>query len=314
MISRPAAKAHAQTNRLFRDRSKAQHLRLLEAIAFSALAGAVIAAAGADAGELNIVAAENFYGDIAQQVGGPEIRVTSILSNPDQDPHEFEARPSTARALAGAAIVIDNGLGYDPWAAKLLSASPSGSREVITAAELTHKQPGDNPHIWYDPQTAVAVARSLAQKLGTLDPAENRGFQSRLAAFEQSLNPLARQIAELHRDFAGTTVAATEPVFGYMAKALGLKMHNQGFQLAMMNGAEPSPAQIAGFEQDLRTKAVKILIYNNQTSDALTRRMRALAEQSGVPVVGVSETEPPGTDYQEWMRKQLNAVGRALAR
>jgi zinc/manganese transport system substrate-binding protein len=309
MTWRPAAKALIRTVRLYLSRPSGPDPQLLAALALSA-----VIASAAYAKEVNIVAAENFYGDMARQIGGPAVEVASILNNPDEDPHEFEARPSTARAFAGAALVIDNGLDYDPWAVKLLSASPSTARKVIVAADLVHKEPGANPHIWYDPATALAVARAVTQALGELDPADRGAFENRLAAFEQSLKPLARQIAELRRKYAGTPVTATEPVFGYMATALGLEMRNQQFQLAVMNDAEPSPAQIAAFERDLRTKAVKLLIYNNQTSDALTRRMRSLAEEAGVPVVGVSETEPPGKDYQQWMSHQLDAVGRALAR
>jgi zinc/manganese transport system substrate-binding protein len=308
MIGRSAARAGARTERV----AEALFLRLRLAL-FAALAGLIGAISVADAAPLNIVAAENFYGDIAQQIGGPDVAVTSILTNPDQDPHEFEARPSTARALAAAALVIYNGVDYDPWAAKLLASSPSASRQTIVVAALMDKKPGANPHIWYDPMTALMLARSLTDKLGALDAAHRTDFESRLAAFDQSLKPLTEQIAELRGKYAGTSVTATEPVFGYMADALGLKMRNRRFQLAVMNGAEPSAAEIAAFARDLRTKAVKLLIYNNQTSDALTRRMRTIAEQSGIPVVGVSETEPPGKHYQQWMRSQLDAIGRALA-
>jgi zinc/manganese transport system substrate-binding protein len=273
----------------------------------------VIAAAAAPEQPVKVVAAENFYGDIARQIGGEAVAVTSILTNPDQDPHEFEASPSTARTLADAAIVIYNGADYDPWAGKLLSASPSPSRKIISVAELAHKNPGDNPHLWYDHDTVSALARVLADTLAALDPEHNAGYQSRLAMFEKSMSPLAGQIAELRRKYAGTPVTATEPVFGYMADALVLDMRNRRFQLATMNDTEPSAADIAAFEQDLRSRAVRVLIYNSQTSDALTRRMRAIAAQAGVPVVGVTETEPPGKDYQEWMRSQLDAIGRALA-
>jgi zinc/manganese transport system substrate-binding protein len=273
----------------------------------------LIAGAAAPAHSVAIVAAENFYGDIARQIGGSEVAVTSILTNPDQDPHEFEASPSTARALADAAVVVYNGADYDPWAGKLLSASPSPSRKIISVAELVHKNPGDNPHLWYAPDTVYALAGALADILARLDPAHQAGYQSRLTMFEKSMVPLAGQIAELRRKYAGTPVTATEPVFGYMADALGLDMRNRHFQLAIMNDTEPSAADIAGFQKDLRSRAVKLLIYNSQTSDALTRRMRAIAEEAGVPVVGVSETEPQGKDYQEWMRSQLDAIGRALA-
>jgi zinc/manganese transport system substrate-binding protein len=269
--------------------------------------------ATAGAAPLNIVAAENFYGDVARQIGGAQVSVTSILSNPDQDPHEFEASPSTARALAGARLVIYNGADYDPWTVKLLSASPSQAREIIVVATLIHKKAGDNPHLWYEPGTMPALAAALADTLSKLDPAHRGEFTQRLAAFRQSLMPLSNRIAELREKYAGIRVTATEPVFGYMAAALGLDMRNPGFQLAVMNDTEPSVADVANFEQDLRSRTVKALIYNSQTSDALTRRMRAIATASGVPVVGVSETEPGGKDYQEWMISQLDALGRALA-
>ena len=281
------------------------------------LAGALIAllvAPPAARAQVRIVAAENFYGDIARQIGGPDVAVTSILANPDQDPHEFEASPSTARALADAAVVVYNGAGYDAWAARLLSASPSASRRVIVVADLAHKKPDDNPHLWYEARTVSALAGTLADVLSTLDPGHRAIYRSRLAAFAQSMKPLAGQIAELRGKYAGTPVTATEPVFGYMADALGLDMRNRRFQLAVMNDTEPSPAEMAAFAHDLRTKAVKVLIYNSQTSDELTRRMRAIAHDAGIPVVGATETEPQGKDYQEWMRSQLDALARALAR
>jgi len=268
----------------------------------------------ARAAPLQIVAAENFYGDIARQIGGDNVAVASILANPDQDPHEFEVSASTARALADAAIVIYNGADYDAWATKLLSASPSSSRVTIAVAELLHKKPGDNPHIWYDTQAALLLARTLADRLGSLDPAHKADYQRRLVDFEKSVTRLAEKVDELRRKYAGVPVTATEPVFGYMADALGLEMRNRRFQLATMNGTEPSAADIAAFEKDLRSKAVRVLIYNRQTGDELTRRMREIAHQAGVPVVGVTETEPNGKDYQEWMRSQLDALDRALAR
>jgi len=273
-----------------------------------------IATAAAPAYPIKIVAAENFYGDIARQIGGGNVVVTSILTNPDQDPHEFEASPSTARALADADVVVYNGADYDPWAEKLLAASPSSAPQIIVTAVLVHKKPGDNPHVWYDPNTASTLARTVADTLARLDPVHSGDYQSRLAIFEKSTNALTAQITKLRQKYAGTPVAATEPVFGYMADALGLVMRARRFQLAVMNDTEPSAADIAAFAQDLRSQAVKVLIYNSQTSDALTRRMRELAVQAGVPVVGVTETEPRGKDYQEWMRSQLDALDRALAR
>ncbi|MGH7064532.1 MAG: metal ABC transporter solute-binding protein, Zn/Mn family [Stellaceae bacterium] len=268
----------------------------------------------AQAESVKIVAAENFYGDIAGQIGDRHVAVVSILANPDQDPHMFEASVATARALADAQLVICNGVGYDPWATKLLSASPSPPREVITVAALVGKKSGDNPHLWYLPTAMPALADVLAARLARLDPAHKSDYARHLALFRQSLRPLADEIAKLRRKYAATAVTATEPVFGYMADALGLEMRNQRFQLAIMNGTEPSAADIAAFDADLRSRAVKILIYNNQTRGGLTLRMRNIAEAAGVPVVGVSETEPRGEDYQTWMLSQLAALDRALAR
>jgi zinc/manganese transport system substrate-binding protein len=261
-----------------------------------------------------IVAAENFYADIARQIGDRAVTVTGILTNPDQDPHEFEASASTAKAFADARLVIYNGASYDPWAAKLAAASTALARTIVVVADLVHRKPGDNPHIWYDPAAMLALARSLAAILARLDPPHAAEYEGRLAAFERSLAPLTHDIAVMRRKYRATPVTATEPVFGYMSDALGLRMRNMRFQLAVMNDTEPSPADIAAFEQDLKSRAVKLLLYNTQTSSALTRKMRALAEAAGVAVVGVSETEPPGKNYQEWMRSQLAAVDQGLSR
>jgi len=267
----------------------------------------------AQAATVNILAAENFYGNVAEQIGGPEVDVGSILTNPDQDPHLFEVSASTARKVAGAEIVIFNGAGYDPWMVKLLSASPAAGREAIEVATLMHRKPGDNPHLWYDPATMPALAKTLVAVLVKRDAAHRAAYTARLARFEASLRPLADEIATLRRTYKGTPVTATEPVFGYMAAALGLEMRNPGFQLAIMNNTEPGASEIAAFQHDLRSRAVRLLLYNVQTSEALTERMKALARQSGVPVVGISETEPANMNYQAWMMSQLTALGQALS-
>jgi zinc/manganese transport system substrate-binding protein len=273
----------------------------------------VMTVSTAAAAPVTVVAAENFYGDIARQIGGTQVAVTSILTNPDQDPHEFEASPSTARAFANAAVVIVNGAGYDGWAEKLLSASPAAPRAVVVAA-LVRKTAGDNPHVWYDPAAMPALAEALYGLLVKLDPVHQADYARRLTTFGRSIKPLEDRIAEMRSKYSGKPVTATEPVFGYMAAALGLDMRNAGFQLAVMNDTEPSAGAVAAFEKDLRARTVKVLLYNSQTSQALTRRMQKIATQAGVPVVGVTETEPRGKDYQEWMLSQLDALDRALAR
>lgn len=276
------------------------------------LMGAVMVLSVARADPVKVVAAENVYGDLAQQIGGSNVAVTSVLNNPNQDPHAFEANASIARQIADAKLVIYNGADYDPWMMKLLSASRSPSRKVIEVAGLVNKRAGDNPHVWYDPLAISALTKALAETLSTLDPMHRTEYAERRAAFEKSMRPIVDRIAELRKRYAGSAVTATEPVFGYMADALGLKMRNGRFQLAVMNGTEPSAKDIAAFEKDLRTRAVKILFYNSQTGSALTERMRTIAAKASVPVVGVTETEPQGMTYQQWMSSQLDALGRAL--
>jgi zinc/manganese transport system substrate-binding protein len=281
------------------------------------LAGGLIALAAAispaHSDPLRIVAAENVYGDVARQIGGAEVTVTSILVNPSQDPHEFEASASTARALADARLVIFNGAGYDPWAPRLLTASKEKPREVIEIARLLHKKAGDNPHFWYDVAAMSALASTLAMKMSELDAVHNRGYAERGEAFEASMGRLRERIAALRSKHAGTPVTATEPVFDYMAEALGLRMRNGRFQLAVMNGTEPSAAAIAAFEKDLRTRAVRVLLYNTQTTHALAERMRAIAKEAGVPVVTITETAPQDRSYQAWILAQLEELDRALS-
>ncbi|HEY1729929.1 MAG TPA: zinc ABC transporter substrate-binding protein [Candidatus Baltobacteraceae bacterium] len=261
---------------------------------------------------VNIVAAENFYGDVARQIGGDHVSVTSILNNPDQDPHLFEASPSVARAISSAQIVVSNGLDYDPWVDKLLSAARNPHRTAIIVGNLVLKKPGDNPHVWYDPQTMLAYAKALTGALAQVDPANAKAYALHLGTFERSLRPIETRIASLHKRFAGMPVTATEPVFGYMLDALGLQIRNTRFQTAVMNNTEPGALEVARFENDLKTHQVRMLVYNSQASDPVAQRMLDLAKASGIPVVGATETEPPGTMYQAWMSRELDAVENAL--
>jgi zinc/manganese transport system substrate-binding protein len=281
-----------------------------------ALAAALLAlmpATGFAGASIKVVAAENFYADIARQIGGPEVEVASILNNPNQDPHDFEVSPSTARQVADAELVVYSGADYDPWMKSLLAASPSDRRKIIVAANLVHRVSGDNPHIWYDPQTMPAVAAALAAEFSSRDPAHKADYEARLAAFETSLDPMLRKIAEMKRKHAGDAVTATEPVYGYMIDALGYDMRNQSFQLAVMNDTEPSASDLAAFQDDLKNRKVKALIYNNQVTDDMTERLKELAQQAGIPIVGVTETLPAGMTYQSWMMDELTRLDKALS-
>jgi zinc/manganese transport system substrate-binding protein len=288
-------------------------LNLSKWLAVGAAVFALSQAALAQDAKLHVVAAENFYGDVVNQLGGDRVSVTSIMSNPDEDPHLFEASPKTARALQNANLVVYNGADYDPWMAKLLNASKNAKRTTIVAADLVGKKGGDNPHLWYDPATMPAVARAVSAALVTADPAHKSEYDANLAKFLDSLKPIDAKVADLHGKYAGVPVTATEPVFGYMSDAIGLSMRNLRFQLATMNDTEASASDIAAFERDLREKRVRVLIYNSQATEALTKRMLKLAQQSHVPTMSVTETEPAGKTYQQWMLSQLDALESALA-
>jgi zinc/manganese transport system substrate-binding protein len=266
----------------------------------------------AAAAPVPILAAENFYGDVARQIGGPEVKVTSVLTNPDEDPHLFEVSPSVARAVSAARVVIYSGIDYDPWMAKLLAAASGTKRRTIVVAALVGRKAGDNPHIWYDPKTMLALAKALADDLSRADPAHQAAYGERLARFERSVQTIEAKIATLRARLAGTPATATEPIFGYMFEALGMEVRNESFQLAVMNNTEPSASDVAAFEDDLRLHRVKLLIYNSQESDPVAERMVKLAKASHVPVVGATETEPAGKNYQAWMLSELAAVDRAL--
>jgi len=256
------------------------------------------------AATVNIVAAENFYGGVVQQIAGDSAQVMSILNNPNQDPHEFTTDAATAKAVADADIVIYSGIGYDDWMEKLLGAQGKTGRVVIKVADLIGAKDGDNPHIWYNPKTMPALAVKVSDLLKKPDG---------LAAFQKSMEPLTAKIAAIKASKAGTPVTATEPVFGYMADALGFKMENNEFQVAVMNDTDPSFQQTADFEKSLTSKTVKILFYNSQVTDPTTERLQAVAKKHDVPVVGVTETQPPDAkSYVDWMLAELSEVEKAL--
>ena len=283
---------------------------------FAPVAALVLAMAMGAAGQEprpSVVAAENFYGDIARQIGGDRVDVASILSNPDQDPHLFETTPTIVRQIAAARIVIFNGADYDAWMDKLLKAAPRVGRTVLAVAELVNKKAGDNPHLWYDPATMPTVARALADAFSKADPAHATDYAARLETLLASLERIGGKVEEIRAKYAGVAITATEPVFGYMASALGLRVRNERLQMAVMNDTEPSARDIAAFEQDLKEHRVRVLLYNKQTGTKLTQRMLEIARRAKIPVVGVTETEPMGMTYQDWMLMQLAELQNALA-
>jgi zinc/manganese transport system substrate-binding protein len=261
---------------------------------------------------ISIVAATNFYGEAAAAVGGDRVAVESVIIAPGTDPHDFDPPPSVARAIADADIVIMNGADYDHWMEHLIEANEVDGRIVIDVAELIGVKEGQNPHVWYDPKAMPALAAALAEALSEFAPDAADDFAAARDALVATMAPVDEKVAELRARFGGTEVAATEPVFGYMADALGLTMTNEAFQTAIMNESEPSASDIVALEDDIRSGRVKVLFYNEQVEDAFTRNLADLARASGVPLVGVRETQPDGTTFAEWMLDTIHATGKAL--
>jgi zinc/manganese transport system substrate-binding protein len=265
---------------------------------------------------LPVLGTENFYADLLAQIGGSRVTVSSLLNDPNADPHEFEASPQAAKTVADAKIVIVNDIGYDDFMQKLLAASTKPDRVVINVKDVLGVKGDVNAHVWYDPQTMPKVADAVTVALSKLDPQNASYFAAQKAKYLASLKPITDKIATLKGKYSGAPVAFTEPVAEYLTDAIGLVVKTpEGFMKAIEQGTDPAPADVAA-ERDLLTgKKVKALLYNSQVTSPLTAGIRALAESNGVPVVGVAETIPPEfKSFQDWMLSQLDALEKALAK
>jgi len=272
------------------------------------------AGTGTGTGVLSVVAAENFWGSIASQLGGDKVHVTSIVSDPNADPHEYETSPADARVLASANYVILNGAGYDDWADKLLSAQPETGRKVFTVATLLGKKDGDNPHFWYNPAYVFEVMSHITTDYEALDPVATSYFSAQYTAVQQAFAAYRERLAYIQQHFAGTPVAATESIFQYMAQYLKLDLVTPyPFMEAVAEGNDPPASSEATFVNQIQAKAFKVLVYNVQTVTPLTTTIKEQAAQQNIPVIGVSETiQPPIDTFEEWMDGQLDSLINAL--
>lgn len=265
-------------------------------------------------GTIKIVAAENFYGNIAQQLGGSKVSVTSILSDPNVDPHEYESDVQDGIAITNANIVIENGLEYDTWMDKLIAAAPNLNRIVITAGNVVPDPLPENPHVWYGIDNISAIAQSITNALTTVDPADAAMFQNNLSAFQSSLVPITTKMAEIKAQFAGTPVGLTETIYLYQTGPMGLEVLTPfDFEKAIAEGNDPSAQSVDTTDQQVSEKQIKVLIFNSQTVTPITTNLENSANANGIPVVPVSETMPPGDTYQTWMLNELNNLQQALA-
>jgi len=263
---------------------------------------------------LQVVAAENFWGSLVAQIGGNHVHVDSIVSDPNADPHEYESNSSDARSIATANYVVLNGVGYDTWANKLLGASPSPGRKVLTIANVVGVPNGGNPHLWYNPAYVNTAINQMELDLASLDPSDGGYFKQQLKDLQNSLAPYQNRIASIKQKYDGTKVAATEDIFAYLANAAGLDLVSPpAFTEAVAEGNDPPAASVVQFQQQLQSGQVRVLVYNEQTVTPLTSSIKALAAEQNIPIVGVTETiQPPDTSFQDWMNSELINLENAL--
>ncbi len=262
---------------------------------------------------VQIVAAENFYGDIAQQLAGDHANVVSILSNPDEDPHEYDSTVQDGINVANADIVIENGLDYDTWMDKLIGASPNQNRTVINVGTIAPDILPDNPHIWYGVDNMPVIAQQIHDALVKADPAHSADYDKNMATFDASIAALLNTMDAIKNQFNGTPVALTETIFLYQTKAMNLNVLTPlTFEQDVAEGNDPTAQDIQAANDQVNNKAVKVLIYNKQTVTPITTNLQNEAKQQGIPQVFVTETMPLGKTYQTWMMDQLNALQQSL--
>lgn len=273
-------------------------------------------ATAASSGKIVAVGAENEYANVISQIGGRYVTVSAIMSNPNTDPHTFEASPSVAETVGGAQLVVQNGLGYDSFMEKIEEASPSSTRKVIDAQKLLGlPESTPNPHLWYKPATMPAVAEAVAGALSSLQPAHAAYFRANAKKFESSLQPWLTALRQFSHRYPGATVAPTEPVSDYMLEAAGIEnLTPISMQADIMNGTDPAPQDITLQDELLANHEAKVFVYNEQVTDTITETFLKAAAAAKVPVVGVYETMPtPGYDYQSWMMAELKALEAAVS-
>jgi zinc/manganese transport system substrate-binding protein len=263
-----------------------------------------------------VVAAENFWGSLAEQLGGAHASVTSIINSPDADPHDYEPSAADGRAIAASQLAIINGVGYDPWATKLVQANPSPARTVLTVGELVDAGNGGNPHRWYNPDDVGAVIDQITADYKTIDPTDAAYFDDRhTAVMTTNLRAYFDTIGQIKGTYAGTAVGASESIFAMMAPALGLDMITPpSFLTAVTEGNDPSAADKSAIDAQIKGKQIKVYVYNSQNATPDVQAQVDEARANGIPVTTITETlTPAGATFQDWQLAQLNALMQALA-
>ncbi|HVT78876.1 MAG TPA: zinc ABC transporter substrate-binding protein [Acidimicrobiales bacterium] len=297
--------------------------RTLSGIAISVCVVLALSACGSDSkspksasGKLAVVAAEDFWGSIATQLGGNRVSVTSLITNPDTDPHDYEPTPGDGREIASAKYVIVNGIGYDGWADTLLSANPVSGRAMTKVGDLVGLKEGDNPHQWYSPDTVEKVITAITAEYKKLRPADADYFDQQHDAFESTgLADYHAVINDIKAKYAGTPVGASESIFAPLSAALGLDLVTpESFLDAIAEGNDPTAADKATVDEQIASKAIKVFVFNSQNSTPDVQRLVNAAKAKAIGVATVTETlTPEGATFQAWQTAELRALEAALA-
>lgn len=265
-------------------------------------------------GNIQIVAAENFYGDIARQIGGDHVSVSSILADPNVDPHSYESNVNQVKAIARAKIVIANGGGYDDWMDSLLASTGTSDRVVLKGFDIATVKLPTNEHVWYNPENAKTIAAQIAKTLTTLDAAHATDYTKNLHVFSTAIGKIEQKLAEIKAHYAHTPVGLTETIFLYQTSLMDLNVLTPfAFQKALAEGNDPPTNSVIATNNQVNQHQIKALIYNKQTQSAVTDTLQNDARQQNIPVIAVTETMPVDQTYQSWMLAQLNALEQALS-
>jgi zinc/manganese transport system substrate-binding protein len=265
--------------------------------------------------KLAVVATINAWGSIASQLGGDRVQATSIITNPDTDPHSYEPSAADARTVADAKVVVENGIGYDAWADKMLASNPNPQRTVVSVGDTVGVAEGGNPHQWYSPDSVTKVANAITAAFKKADPNDSSYFDQQNQQFlNQGLAKYHSLIADVKAKYAGTPVGASESIFSPLSDALGLNLITPPeFLKAISEGTDPSPADKATIDQQIATKAIKVYVFNSQNSNPDVQAQVDAAKKQGIPVATVTETlSPASASFQDWQSTQLSGLEDAL--
>jgi zinc/manganese transport system substrate-binding protein len=300
---------------ILRTRTVAVAVAIVAALAFGACSTST-SGPSAGSGGLNVVVAENFWGSIVRQLAGPDAHVTSIIANPNADPHDYEPTVEDARTIATARYVVENGIGYDGWVQKLVDANPNSDRTVLNVGDLLGLDAGSNPHQWYSPTSVHRFVARVSADLARLDPAHRVTYAARRRTFESSgLKEYNRLISEIKRRFAGTPIGASESIVAPWATGLGLRLITPArFVDAIAEGNDPTRADKATVDEQIADRKIKVFVYNSQNTTPDVKRLVDAARRAHIPVTTVTETlEPEHATFQAWQSRELQALLDALS-